>query len=270
MIVAHGGSVIGYQLFRLNAKRLLGLNLSKAQSSFLHNTMQTKHSVLLIAFFFLLSQLSGTTAQTWTNGQAALKVIGQPYFSICNTGLSSASLNGPTGIAIDRNNRKLWVAELGNHRLLRYSLDSLQTSNSSAELVLGQLNFNAAVANYSLPGQMNYPAGLFVDSMGGLWMGDYWNHRVLYWAESHLITTNGQFATKVFVVLFAVANYLSRLLVKRTSTLFRKTEVFTNLKPTLCLVLGVCWLTRWIISGLWTDSIGEWCDMPTSLLGYRQ
>jgi len=43
----------------------------------------------------------------------------------------------PRGVAVDRNNRKLWVADAGNHRLLRYSLDSLSASNSAAELVLG-------------------------------------------------------------------------------------------------------------------------------------
>lgn len=61
-----------------------------------------------------------------------------------------------------------------------------------------------------MAGQVNNPGGLWVDNKGGLWMADISNNRVLYWAQSHLITTNGQSANKVphpaflFFYLFSI------------------------------------------------------------------
>ena len=49
----------------------------------------------LIAFYLFLTLISGTTAQSWTNGQGAYQVIGQSSFTSCASGLSSTTLRFP-------------------------------------------------------------------------------------------------------------------------------------------------------------------------------
>jgi len=68
-----------------------------------------------------------------------------------------------------------------------------------------------------MAGQVNNPGGLWVDNKGGLWMADISNNRVLYWAQSHLITTNGQSANRVpLVFFFLIGNWPSRFQLRTT------------------------------------------------------
>jgi sugar lactone lactonase YvrE len=84
----------------------------------------------------------------------------------------------PQSIAIDPTTGKVFVADTGNYRVLRFaSLDSL-SNGADAESVLGQSNFTNNGAAVTQSG-MQAPTGMVVDGSGRLWVSDYSNNRVL-------------------------------------------------------------------------------------------
>ncbi len=135
------------------------------------------------ALVLLTATVASAAGPTWTNGQAALIVLGQPNFSTNTTGTTAATMKVAQGVGVDPTTGKLFVADSSNHRVLRFSSAAARASGSAAEAVLGQADFVSGSANRggATPGQntMNNPAVLFVDSNGRLWVSDYINSRVL-------------------------------------------------------------------------------------------
>jgi sugar lactone lactonase YvrE len=129
-------------------------------------------------------------AGTLVTGGAADGVIGQVGFASgsANQGAanpSASSLSSPEGIAVDPLTGNLWVADTGNHRVLRFDAP-LPLSGASASLVLGQgSNFNTAIANFSGPGAASLlsPQGVSVDPFGHVAVADTGNNRVLYFSN---------------------------------------------------------------------------------------
>lgn len=112
-----------------------------------------------------------------TSGKAPDVVIGQTNFTSLTSGTSQTALSGPTA-AIITPNHKLIVADRGNNRVLIWNAVPT-TSNTPADLVLGQSDFTASVHDdeaYS----MYYPSSLWSDGYQ-LFVSDTGNHRVLYW-----------------------------------------------------------------------------------------
>ncbi len=60
-------------------------------------------------------------SQTAITTNTADSVLGQSNLNTNNSGTTAATLNGPAGIGIDHSNGYLWVADLGNYRVLRYT-----------------------------------------------------------------------------------------------------------------------------------------------------
>lgn len=122
----------------------------------------------------------------------ATVVIGQPNFTtagINGGGLSASSLSTPNSLTAVKNPRLLFVADGGNHRVLRYTLT---TSLTTADLVLGQSSFDVGKSNRDgTPGMdtLSNPAGVDCDGTH-LVVGDYGNNRVLLWRS--LPSSNGQ------------------------------------------------------------------------------
>jgi uncharacterized protein (TIGR03437 family) len=108
-------------------------------------------------------------------------------FSANASGLSAASLNQPYGLAFDSSG-SLWIADSGNHRVVRYRADALNSpTQPAAELVLGQKDFASIDANggASISGAtFNRPLGLAFDGQGNLYVADYNNARVLKFSPS--------------------------------------------------------------------------------------
>jgi sugar lactone lactonase YvrE len=125
------------------------------------------------------------SADSLANGAPAEVVFGQTDF-LSSASLSpptDASLKSPRGLFLDRNGR-LWVADSGNHRVLRFSGASSVGNTPSADRVLGQADFNSGLPGTIVLGpsgrtQMNLPTGLWVDSGDRLWVADNGNNRVL-------------------------------------------------------------------------------------------
>jgi len=114
---------------------------------------------------------------TLANGAAAEAVFGQPDFSSHTAAAGPGGMSGPGGLAVDAAGR-LWVAEWGNHRILRFDHAASRPSGAPADGVLGQPDFSANQPGGG-PQHLTGPAGLAVDAAGRLWVADCYNSRVL-------------------------------------------------------------------------------------------
>ena len=110
------------------------------------------------------------------------RVFGQPDFTSNaaenNGGVSASSLSLPTGVALDAVGN-LYVADYQNNRVLEY--DTPLTTDTVADRVFGQPAFTSRRANNGgiSASTLFWPVGVAVDSLGNLYIGDYYNHRVL-------------------------------------------------------------------------------------------
>jgi uncharacterized protein (TIGR03437 family) len=111
-------------------------------------------------------------------------------------GLSERTMSSPSAVAFDRFGN-LWVADRGNHRVLRIPAAVLDAGEPAADAVLGQAGFSAAAANAGGPvGPMgfNTPFGLAFDAAGALYVSDFTNARVLVFSSPQ---STGQAASRV-------------------------------------------------------------------------
>ncbi|MHB9155768.1 MAG: NHL repeat-containing protein, partial [Endomicrobiales bacterium] len=125
-----------------------------------------------------------------TSGRDAALVMGQQFFWVNRPNDSNGdnvtdsaqaqTLNAPNGVSADDEGH-LWVADTGNHRVLRF--DPPFAIGMEAGLVLGQADFQDNAANRGQPGPsdatMNLPEGVFVTRDNFVWVADSGNHRVL-------------------------------------------------------------------------------------------
>ncbi len=131
-------------------------------------------------------------------------VYGQPSFTVrtANTsGIGRASMNGPRAVAVDSSGN-LWVADTGNHRVLRFNASVLESlTPPSADLVIGQRDFASGAANHNGLGVtasgFDQPAGLAFDAQGNLYVADFNNARVLKFAGSFSSATTDPAAASV-------------------------------------------------------------------------
>jgi uncharacterized protein (TIGR03437 family) len=113
-------------------------------------------------------------------------VYGQPNFSSRTASAASASsLNHPRALAFDSAGN-LWVADSGNHRVVRFAVSTLDnTTPAAADTVVGQKDFRGASANAGGAVSANgfdTPAGLAFDAQDNLYVADFRNGRVLRFA----------------------------------------------------------------------------------------
>ena len=115
-------------------------------------------------------------------------VYGQANFSSRNPnpfGITKSSLNGPRSLAFDSVGN-LWVADTGNHRILRFNAGTLNDPNPEADLIIGQKDFNSGNSNRGSGGVsasgFDTPIGLAVDAQNNLYVADFNNTRVLKFA----------------------------------------------------------------------------------------
>ena len=111
------------------------------------------------------------------NGAAADGVFGQPNFTSNTPATSASGMGGPSGVAVDSAGR-LWVADSGNQRVLRFDNAASKANGAAADGVLGQANFTSSIIATTASGMYN-PFGVAVDSAGRLWVADASNSRVL-------------------------------------------------------------------------------------------
>jgi len=116
-------------------------------------------------------------ASSRSNGSSADAVLGQPDFTTNTSGTSANKMKGPVGVFVD-GNRRLWVTDRLNHRVLRFDTAALKTNGSSADGVLGQPDFTTGTSGLSAT-KMNRPMGVYKDAEDYLWVCEDDNNRVI-------------------------------------------------------------------------------------------
>ena len=119
------------------------------------------------------------------NGAAAKLVLGQTNFTNSGSGTSSTSFEFPTAVATAGN--QLFVMEFDNSRVLIWNKLPTKT-NTPADVVVGQANFNTKIQTTSQSGLSLPETGLFVAG-GKLFVSDRNNNRVMIWNK--IPKTNG-------------------------------------------------------------------------------
>jgi sugar lactone lactonase YvrE len=164
--------------------------------------MNTRLTVCLAAIGFLTK--SALLAAGFGMLPTANLVIGQSDFTSSSQPAvpNPTSLNAQTGIAVDPTTGKVFVADSGNNRILRYaSASSLTKAGANAEAVFGQINFSNNLANENAANptgaSLSNPQGIFVDSAGRLWVADTNNNRVLLFFNASTQPTHAS-ADRVF------------------------------------------------------------------------
>ena len=134
-----------------------------------------------VTFFSLfLAFLAGSSFAQFVNGPAAEGVLGQLDYITATAGTAVNKFNGPNGIFYDNRTGKVWVADRGNHRVLRFSSANAYINGSDAELVIGQPDFVTNTSGLTAT-KMNNPICAIVDGNGRLWVSEYGNNRVTRW-----------------------------------------------------------------------------------------
>ena len=128
---------------------------------------------------------------SFTNGQKADIVIGQNDFVTTfakgpGTDLSTG-FSSPAGLVVDAHGN-LYVADLGNNRILRFPQPFNQTAGQVPDLVIGQPSFTTSGSNQGgiSASTLSFVSGtsvlltyIAIDSSGNLWVADAGNNRVL-------------------------------------------------------------------------------------------
>ena len=115
-------------------------------------------------------------------------VLGQPDLTSGGSGTNATTLQTPSRLAIGGDGT-LWVADGGNHRVLRFTdaKNKADANGAAADGVLGQSNFNSGSANANgtvAAATLNNPAGMVASNDGTLWVADGGNNRVLRFADA--------------------------------------------------------------------------------------
>jgi sugar lactone lactonase YvrE len=116
-------------------------------------------------------------ATTLASGQPASAVLGQPDFTTVTAGTTQSKMNLPEGLFVDGSGR-LWVADTGNNRVLRFDGAAAKSNGGTADAVLGQIDY---VSSGPAMSQTNLaaPNSIIGNSAGSVWISDSGNNRVL-------------------------------------------------------------------------------------------
>ncbi|MBK8655774.1 MAG: T9SS type A sorting domain-containing protein [Haliscomenobacter sp.] len=135
------------------------------------------HPFLLLFALWCFSALF-VQAQHLVNTPTAVGILGQSDFVSKVSGKGANRFNGPNGVTVDPVSGKVFIADRGNHRVLRWTSMAALSNGSSAEAVFGQPDFETVSAGVSAT-KMDNPIGVQVDQAGRLWVCDFSNNRVL-------------------------------------------------------------------------------------------
>ena len=144
-------------------------------------------AILLVALGvgFVSPRLPAYAAAVWSDGMAAVKVLGQADFTSGTSSTTTAStLNIPWGVAVDPTSGKVFVLDTGNNRVLRFASQASLSNGANAEGVLGQADFTTVSAGASSTKMSGNVTGVAVGSDGTLWVADIGNNRVLRFASA--------------------------------------------------------------------------------------
>ena len=128
----------------------------------------------------LLCAVAANAAGTWTDGQNAVSVLGQPNFSQAVAQAGATGMFQPSSVRFDPVSGKLFVADCANARILRFTNAQAFATGGSAEAVFGQSDFNGVSGGFT-QSKIRCVGEMAIDSAGRLWVADTDNNRVLRW-----------------------------------------------------------------------------------------
>ena len=115
---------------------------------------------------------------TLVNGENASSVLGPSTFTSGYLGPSQSAF-GPSGIAYDPVNRRLFVSDWGNNRILMFNVAPGFANGENASSVIGQSSYSG-YAHATTQGGLYYPYGLAYDTSNTrLFVADKSNNRVM-------------------------------------------------------------------------------------------
>lgn len=122
-----------------------------------------------------------------TNGMSASYVLGQSLYTTLTAANSQSGLNGPSDLAYDATNSRLYVSEYTGNRVKIYDTTSLAT-NMNATYVIGQANWTGAAAANTQIG-LNGPRGVAVDVSGQrIFIANQGSNRTTVYSSASLST----------------------------------------------------------------------------------
>jgi len=117
------------------------------------------------------------------------------------TGSDNISLNLPLGITVDETIGSLYVTDSQNHRIQKFSFNSIQGITVAGGISYGQ--------NLS---QLYLPSGVAIDQAGNVYVADSGNHRIVQWLigarQGRIIAGN---LTKIFCFLSIILYILEKI-----------------------------------------------------------
>lgn len=131
-------------------------------------------------------------AANLSDGAAATLVLGQDDFDTNTSAATIDRMAAPTGLVVDSSGN-LFVADQGNHRILRFDDAANKTTGADADAVLGQPDFTTVTSGISAT-TLNGPRALTVSSDGTLWVADTNNNRIIGFPDPGSLP-NGSAAT---------------------------------------------------------------------------
>ncbi len=128
------------------------------------------------------------TSATFTNGESATIVFGQPNFTSFGTGTSDNQLSGPHHIATDSDDR-LYVADTGNSRVAIFD-HSPSASNGAHAAIL-------------LTTGLSSPRGMHVNQVtGDIWVGDAGNSTAIRFPQFNVLAASPNFSSNATLQAF--------------------------------------------------------------------
>jgi len=122
------------------------------------------------------------TVSSKKSGAFADGMLGQTDFMANGAGLGISRFTMPLGLWADPDGR-LWVADYGNNRVLRFDSAASKTNGGNADAVLGQTSLFLASPGTSAS-TLSSPTSVYLDADGNLWIGEYTNQRVVRYPDA--------------------------------------------------------------------------------------
>jgi len=118
-----------------------------------------------------------------SDGQLQRVLVFNPQHEIA--GAISEGLVSPSGLAIDAENRFLYISDIGLDQVLVYDADNLR--------LLRKIGTAGHKHELTTPGDFSMPGGLAVDKEGNLYVADTMNNRVeIFDADGNFLSTFGK------------------------------------------------------------------------------
>lgn len=115
------------------------------------------------------------------DGATADGVLGQADFTSSAAATTQAGMEAPSDTCVD--GTTLYVTDHLNNRVLRFDNAATKANGANADGVLGQLDFTSNGTAITQSG-VDGPYGVDVDAAGRLYVADFYNNRVLVFADA--------------------------------------------------------------------------------------